>query len=81
MTELRRAERQQVSEGGKIIRLDSSFGVIDCMVVNLSSAGACLEVQNQEDIPNAFALVIGAGNPIACKVAWRQATRIGVRFG
>jgi hypothetical protein len=81
MTELRRVERRRVSESGKIILLNCDFDVIDCTVANLSSAGACLEVQSQEDIPNAFALIIGAGKPIACKVAWRQATRIGVRFG
>ena len=80
MTELRRSERQRVSESGKIILLNSDFDVIDCTVANLSSAGACLEVQSQEDIPNAFALIIGTGKPIACKVAWRQATQIGVRF-
>jgi hypothetical protein len=81
MTELRRAERRQVSESGKIILLNCSFDVIDCLIRNMSSRGACLEVPSQYDIPSTFALIIGAGNPIACKVAWRQATRIGVRFG
>ncbi len=47
------------------------------MVHNLSVGGACLEVN--EPIPDVFLLVLD-DDPQACRVVWRKANRVGVRF-
>lgn len=78
MDEHRRTQRQRTFKGGSI-----SFGSapsIDCVVRNLSETGACLEV-GSPSIPNNFTLLIKPEFlKRSCKVAWRSASRIGVRF-
>jgi PilZ domain len=54
---------------------------IDCIIRNISAAGASLEVESPIGIPNDFVLVISKENlKRPCHVAWRSARRIGVRF-
>jgi hypothetical protein len=53
-----------------------------CVVRNLSASGACLGVDNPQEIPERFNLVFDTGEPSRmARVIWRSATRIGVRFG
>ncbi len=53
---------------------------VTCMVRNLSSAGAMIEVA-RSDIPQRFVLVNHARRQRAlCAVVWRQGRRVGVRF-
>ena len=62
------------------ISFDSGAG-IDCVVRNMSKAGACLEIASPIGIPDDFTLVIISDNvQRPCHVAWRSARRIGVRF-
>jgi hypothetical protein len=54
---------------------------IDCTVRNVSETGALLEIESPVGIPNNFTLVISKdGVKRPCRVAWRSARRIGVRF-
>ena len=56
-------------------------GTMDCVVRNLSAAGACLEVSHAAALPPSFVLIIKP--EIArriCAVVWRAPNRIGVRF-
>ena len=79
MVESRRAPRHLVAKAGTI-----KFGgsAIDCLVRNLSSTGAALEVSNQAGLPERFILVVpGDGLHRPCRTVWRKEHRIGVTFG
>jgi hypothetical protein len=51
----------------------------DCMVRNLSDAGACLSVVSHRDIPDDFSLVLGRSIS-HCHAEWRRQNQIGVSF-
>jgi hypothetical protein len=78
MVETRVAFRHRVSKAAKI-----EFGgnAIDCIVRNLSTTGAALEVSSKIGIPAKFTLVIpGDALHLPCAVVWRTEYRIGVHF-
>jgi hypothetical protein len=78
MIESRQSRRQRVLKGGKIY---FDHAAIDCAVRNVSEAGAMLEIASPIGIPNNFSLVISQqALRRPCRVAWRSARRIGVRF-
>jgi hypothetical protein len=73
-----RAPRQRVLKGAQIL-----FGgaAIDCVVRNLSSTGAALDVESPLGIPPTFTLVVKQdGFAKQCRVAWRKEKRIGISF-
>jgi hypothetical protein len=73
-----RAPRYNVAKTGTI-----KFGdrAINCLVRNLSSTGAAMEVPNQPGIPERFVLAIpGDGLSLSCRIVWRKDHRIGVAF-
>jgi len=76
---VRKTPRQRMLKTGTI-----SFnraGGIDCVVRNLSPAGACLEIDSPVGIPDDFLLVVPADSlKHNCHVVWRAAKRIGVAF-
>jgi len=77
--ERRKLPRQRTFKGGTI--LFEPAGTMDCVIRNLSVAGACLEVSHAPAMPPSFVLIIKP--EIArrtCAVVWRSAGRIGVRF-
>lgn len=77
--EHRIAARHRTLKSGKIAFAQGA--AIDCVIRNISKAGACLEVASPVGIPPAFDLLIdssGAVNP--CRVVWRTERRIGVVF-
>jgi hypothetical protein len=54
---------------------------IDCTVRNLSTTGAALDVPSPVGIPEEFDLVVSSDAlRFACRVVWRKAARIGIRF-
>jgi hypothetical protein len=79
MVEIRTQPRLRTLKGGRI-----SFNhgaAIDCIVRNLTSTGACLEVASPIGIPESFELVLDSdGTSRACRVTWTSAKRIGVTF-
>ena len=79
MDERRSDKRHRVLKSGTIA-VDRT-GAIDCLLRNVSATGACLEVESPVWIPDTFMLVIDKdGLKRACRVAWRSAKRIGVKF-
>lgn len=79
MKERRQLARLRTLKGGAII-----FGLvptIDCIIRNLSEKGAMVTLEGAAGIPNEFTLLI---KPELikrnCRVVWRKADRIGVRF-
>ena len=56
-------------------------GVVDCLVTNLSVAGARLQVASGIGIPNDFVLRRDFdGVELPCHVIWRTARQLGVKF-
>jgi hypothetical protein len=78
MAERRRVPRYTVQKAGKI-RLNGSF--VDCTIRDLSSRGACLEVETPALLPDSFELLLGLdGASRFCWIVWKKAARIGVSF-
>lgn len=79
MEERRKAPRRRVLKTGKI-SFDRGES-LDCVVRNISEAGACLELNSRVTIPNDFTLTIKTDKLMRpCQVIWRAGRRIGVRF-
>ena len=76
--EKRAVTRNRVLRAGTI---EFNGGVINCMVRNLSSTGAMLDVASPVGIPEHFTLILPTdGHYIPCQIAWRKEKRIGVTF-
>lgn len=76
--EKRKAQRQRTLKAAKIV-LDHG-GVIDCVVRNMTTLGACLEVPSPIGIPDGFTLVNSDETKWSCHAVWRSQKRIGVAF-
>jgi hypothetical protein len=80
MNEHRRAPRHRVFKAGKVL-FNRHFSAVDCVVRNVSSTGACLELESSISLPDEFELSILKDNVVrACRVAWRRLDRVGVTF-
>ena len=71
--------RSRAFLGAKIV-LDGGFSVFDCIVKDISEAGARLKVQNVVSIPETFKLLISDGRSYDATVKWRRIDSVGVRF-
>jgi hypothetical protein len=82
VSDQRRLPRQRptgaVSRVAKII-IDPKTPVIECNLVDLSAAGACLEVRSQAALPKRFVL-LHAGTKKKCSLVWKAGNRLGVLF-
>ncbi|WP_315832639.1 PilZ domain-containing protein [Bradyrhizobium prioriisuperbiae] len=67
-----------MSRSGKII-IDPGTAAIDCLVVDYSAGGACLEAAKAAALPKRFELLY-AGSRKKCRVVWATAWRMGVSF-
>ena len=80
MPESRHSQRARMLRAGKIV-FNNKSSVIDCMVRNLSPAGACLLVPNVIGVPTTFELLIeGEGASRPCTTIWNNQNRIGIEF-
>lgn len=80
MEQERRATiRHRTLKGGRIATNDG-HSTINCMVRNLSDAGALLRVTSIIGVPETFQLVMDDGRTFDCTVAHKSATDIGVTF-
>jgi hypothetical protein len=78
MVETRVAVRHRVQMAATI-----EFGgiAVDCIIRNLSTTGAQLELSSRARIPADFTLVVpGDGLRLPCTVVWRTEYRMGVHF-
>jgi hypothetical protein len=76
--ERRDKPRNRVLKSGVI---EFNGGAIDCVVRNISAAGAALDVASPVGIPDHVTLVIpGTTERHPCRVIWRKEKRIGVAF-
>ena len=65
----------------KAATIEFGGGAIDCMVRNMSDAGAMLDLATAAEIPELFTLTVRAdGHRTLCRLVWRNTKRIGVAF-
>ena len=75
----RSTPRHRTFKGGSISF--DRFAGIECVVRNLSTGGACIEVDCPGSLPETFSLVIRPEYiRRACHLVWRTDHRLGVRF-
>jgi hypothetical protein len=77
MDNKRAVDRRRILKPAK---MTFNGGAVDCVVRNISETGAALEVESPVGIPENFVLSRGDEISRPCRVVWRKATRIGVRF-
>jgi hypothetical protein len=78
MLNLRRQPRLLTLKTGKIL-IGRSAPQIECAILNIHGAGACILVPDPADIPETFELVIDNDRKIfTCRVVWKAGHRIGV---
>ena len=79
MANKRRAARYPLMKAATI---KFAGGAISCIVRDLSTSGAALDVRNEMEIPTRFVLALPSeGLQMACRILWRKERRVGVAFG
>jgi hypothetical protein len=79
MVETRCAPRYRVLKPATI---GSGKNAINCIVRDLSTSGASIEVESQINIPESFVIFVTEDDlHLSCRVVWRKDYRIGVSFG
>lgn len=65
-------------------RREAFFGsstMIDCIVHDLTNAGARVEIPIEVDLPDALGLTFDGGYSLQpCRIVWRKETETGVKF-
>ena len=80
MLDRRQTPRIRAFKGGRI-EFNRHWPAVDCVVRNLSKAGALIELPDDANTPLGFSLVFSMENEArACSQVWRQGKRIGVQF-
>jgi hypothetical protein len=75
----RRSSRRSLLKHGRIV-FNRGGSTIDCIVRNLSTRGARLEVATVVGLPDAFYLVLPETGTQPCRVVWRRLKEVGVAF-
>ena len=74
----RKSERRECKRGAKI-----QFGTgslpRDCIITDISAGGVKV-VAEQVDIPPQFTIILSAGRPRQCRLAWRIGYEFGAEF-
>ena len=77
--ERRSTARSRVLRGAKLVLGKSSME--DCVVRNVTNAGARIHISKAVDLPEAFDLTFDGGYSFRhCRIIWRSATETGVQF-
>ncbi len=79
MDDRRKAPRFRTLKGGSIA-FERVAG-LPCVIRNLTDVGACIEVDGNTSVPDAFSLIIKPEiTRHNCEVIWRKGQRVGVEF-
>jgi len=79
MQERRKSSRSRLLKAAKIILGTSA--VIDCVVRNVTNAGARIQIANTVELPEGLGLSFDGGFCIRpCRIVWRTVTETGVEF-
>lgn len=79
MEEKRKHPRTEVNEPAYV---SAGGSVMHCVIVNISSEGAAIQVEHPAYVPQRFRLVMANDASVVyeCQVIWNQKNRIGVSF-
>jgi hypothetical protein len=80
LRERRSIPRTRVQKGAKIV-VGNQTSLFDCLTLDLTSLGACLQLFTTSGIPDKFDLTFDAARSLRpCCVAWRTERKLGVTF-
>ncbi len=80
MAERRNEQRFRTLKKAKVV-FNRRQSVVDCIVRNLSPAGAFLKLEGPTTLPTSFELEIQSENaPRQCEVIWQSYDTVGVKF-
>ncbi len=68
----------RVSKAAKILFGSKAPGV-DCMLIDYSAGGACLQLPKHVDLPQRFEVLYGTTRK-HCRLVWKRGLRLGVAF-
>ena len=68
----------RVSGVAKIVA-DPKAPVVECILVDYSAGGACLQLQKFIQLPDRFEVLYGTTRK-RCRVVWKKGLRLGVAF-
>jgi hypothetical protein len=68
----------RISNAAKIL-FGPSAPPIECVLVDYSAGGACLQLRKFIDLPDHFEVLYGTTRK-RCRVVWKRGFRIGVAF-
>jgi len=79
MSERRRYHRIRIQKDAKIVI--GTLSVLDCVVRDLSSTGARIEIAAAADLPEAVDVTFDGGHTFRpCRLRWRSPNETGVEF-
>jgi hypothetical protein len=68
----------RVSSAAKII-LGPKQPVIECILIDYSAGGACVQIEKHCNLPNRFELLYGTSQK-RCRIVWKRGLRLGLSF-
>lgn len=78
MVDTRRAARRLFTKPAVIMHGPETY---PCVIRDLSTSGARIEVDGASRLPDSFTLMIGDYElKLTCRIVWRRPYHIGVRF-
>jgi hypothetical protein len=78
MEEKRKYLRTEINEPAYV---SSGGSVMSCVVRNISTEGAAIDIENPGFVPTHFRLVMANDSSVyECRIAWIRQKRIGVAF-
>lgn len=79
MQERRISSRSSVLKDAKLFFGSSTM--VECVVHNLTNAGARVEIPMEVELPETFGLTFDGGYSLRpCRVVWRRKDETGVKF-
>jgi methyl-accepting chemotaxis protein len=79
MPERRKFIRSRVLKNAKLFLGASS--VIDCVVQNLTPAGARVQISSTADLPERLTMTFDSGRTLrSCRIVWRALNETGLEF-
>jgi hypothetical protein len=79
--ERRKSKRRALGYGASVVSFDGTLKR-ECVIDDISAMGAKLRIEAPKEPPEEFVLLLSARGEAKrrCKIAWRDAQEIGVRF-
>jgi hypothetical protein len=77
MEEKRKHQRSEINEPAY---LSAGGSVMSCVVRNISSEGAAIDIEDPAFVPTRFRLVMSEGVVRECQIVWLKDKRIGITF-